>query len=255
VSYTNYRNWRDTPEQRPLDLSIVIPAFNEQDRIVPTIGAFAAHLAGRDLAWELIVSDDGSRDDTRALVGLLDHANIRVLEAPSNGGKGAAVRRGMAAAAGRMVLFADADCSTPAHELDGLISEIEGGCDVAVGSRAASGAQVANRSRLRRLLTKGLRSIVRIGLGVPLEDTQCGFKLFTREAARRLFTAQTVNGFSFDLEVLFIAGRLGMRIAEVPVRWYDAPGSKVDARKEIVRFLGSIATIRFNSFRGVYGNV
>ena len=254
MSYETYREWRDAPEHRPLDLSIVIPAFNEKDRIVPTIGAFAAHLATRNVAWELIISDDGSADDTRALVGLLDHANIRVLNAPANVGKGAAVRRGVAAATGRLVLFADADCSTPAAELDHLVAEVEGGADVAVGSRAASGAQVANRSRLRRILTSGLRSIVRLGLGVPVEDTQCGFKLFTADAAERLFSVQTIDGFSFDLEVLFLAKRLGMQIAEVPIRWFDAPGSKVDARKEIVRFLSSIARIRFNALKGVYGN-
>jgi dolichyl-phosphate beta-glucosyltransferase len=253
VSYDTYRTWRDAPEPRPLDLSIVIPAFNEKDRIVPTIGAFAAHLSEHDIAWELIVSDDGSADHTLSLVRLLDHANIRVLEAPANAGKGAAVRRGVGAASGRMVLFADADCSTPASELDPLMEELEGGADVAVGSRAAAGAQVANRSRMRRALTSGLRSIVRFGLGVPVEDTQCGFKLFTADSARRLFSEQTVDGFSFDLEVLFLAKRLGMQIAEVPVRWYDAPGSKVDARREIVRFLTSIARIRFNALKGVYG--
>jgi dolichyl-phosphate beta-glucosyltransferase len=254
MSYERYQTWRDTPEAGPLDLSIVIPAFNEQDRIVPTIGSFAAHLASRDLAWELIVSDDGSGDATRSLIRLLDHANVRVVEAPCNAGKGAAVRRGVAAAGGRLVLFADADCSTPATELDLLIDAIDRGADVAVGSRAAPGAQVAHRSRLRRMLTSGLRTIVRFGLGVPVEDTQCGFKLFTATAAHRLFAAQTVDGFSFDLELLFLAARFGMRVVEVPVRWYDAPGSKVDARREIVRFLQSLLRIRINALRGVYGH-
>jgi dolichyl-phosphate beta-glucosyltransferase len=254
MTYETYRKWRDTPDPRPLDLSIVIPAFNEKDRIVPTIGAFAAHLAAEDLAWEVIVSDDGSTDDTKALVRMLEHANIRVLDAPANAGKGAAVRRGVAAARGRMVLFADADCSTPVGELDLLRCEIAAGADVAVGSRAASGAQVANRSTLRRLLTKGLRLLVRMGLQVPVEDTQCGFKLFTNTAARRVFGAQTVDGFAFDLEILYLARKYGMRIAEVPVRWFDAPGSKVDARKEILRFVASIARIRLNALQGVYGN-
>jgi dolichyl-phosphate beta-glucosyltransferase len=254
MSYARYETWRDAPERGPLDLSIVIPAFNEKDRIVPTIGAFAAHLARHNIAWELIVSDDGSTDETRTLVDILDHANIRVLAAPANAGKGAAVRRGMAVAHGRLVLFADADCSTPADELDHLMAAIAAGADIAVGSRAALGAQVEHRSPLRRLLTWGLQTLVRFGLGVGIRDTQCGFKLFTADAARRLFDAQTVDGFSFDLEILYLARRLDMRMDEVPVRWYDAPGSKVDARKEVGRFLSSIARIRVNSLRGVYAN-
>ena len=254
MSYENYERWRDAPEDRSVDLSVVIPAYNETERIIPTIGAFAAHLAGIGLAWELIVSDDGSSDGTVELVQSLPLANVRVMAAPSNEGKGSAVRRGVASAKGRTVLFADADCSTPVAELDLLLARIALGADLAIGSRAAAGADVANRSLLRRALTRGLNTIVRLGLAVPLEDTQCGFKMFTAHAAQRLFRAQTVDGFAFDLEILYLARRLGMDIAEVPVRWYDAPGSKVDARKEVVRFLKSIARIRFNSLRGVYAN-
>ncbi len=254
MTYATYRRWRDIPTTDAIDISVVIPAYNEKERIVPTIGAFAAHLSHRSVSWELIVSDDGSTDETRELVGMLDHANIRVLETEANTGKGAAVRRGMASARGRLVLFADADCSTPVVELDRLMGEIDRGADVAVGSRAAHGASVENRSWLRRALTAGLRSIVRCGLGVSVRDTQCGFKLFSAEAAGRLFRAQTVDGFSFDLEILYLARRLGMHVAEVPVRWYDAPGSKVDPGKEIIRFLTSIARVRLNALRGVYAH-
>jgi len=253
MSYDNYRTWRDRAASRPLDLSVVIPAYNEAGRIIPTIGAFAAHLAQHDLAWELIVSDDGSTDATHDLVRLIDHANAWFLEAGANAGKGAAVRKGVKAATGRMILFADADCSTPAAELDRLIAELDAGVDIAIGSRADT-ATVENRSPLRRVLTWGLRTIVRVSLRVAVKDTQCGFKLFQADAARRLFAAQTVDGFSFDLELLYLAERLGMKVAEVPVRWYDAPGSKVDARKEIGRFLASIARIRLNALRGVYAH-
>jgi dolichyl-phosphate beta-glucosyltransferase len=131
---------------------------------------------------------------------------------------------------------------------------VAAGADVAIGSRAAIGADVQNRSRLRRAMTAGLRLVVQLGLRVPFEDTQCGFKLFTSEAADRLFSAQTLEGFAFDLELLYLARRTGMDVAEVPVRWYDAPGSKVDARKEVARFVKSIARIRLNALRGVYAN-
>jgi dolichyl-phosphate beta-glucosyltransferase len=252
MKYATYAAWRDRAETRPIDLSVVIPAYNETDRIVPTIGAFAAHLAQTDLAWELIVSDDGSTDATRELIGLMEHANVFVIEAPANAGKGAAVRRGLQGARGRMVLFSDADNATPAHELDGLVRELEAGADVVIASRAADGASVNNRSLLRSTMTAGLRWIVKLGLGVGVRDTQCGFKLFTADAARRIAAAQTVEGFAFDLEILYLARRFHYAVAEVPVVWHDAPGSKVDPAKEAVRFLVSIFRIRLNGLRGVY---
>lgn len=253
-AYAAYAAWRDTPNTEPIDLSIVIPAYNEQARIVPTIGAFAAHLARTNLTWELIVSDDGSRDATRVLIQLIDHANVRTIAAPANAGKGAAVRRGFAEARGRMVLFSDADNATPAQEVDRLITQMDAGAHVAIGSRAAAGADVANRSLLRRTMTAGLRTVVRVGLGIGVADTQCGFKLFTAEAARRIAAAQTVDGFSFDVEMLHLAERFGYTIAEVPVRWFDAPGSTVRPGREALRFVSSIARIRLNDIRGVYRN-
>lgn len=253
-SYDAYVAWRDTPQTGEIDLSVVIPAYNEQDRIVPTIGAFAAHMARSGLTWELIVSDDGSRDATRPLIQILDHANVRTVEAPANAGKGAAVKRGFAAARGRMVLFSDADNATPADEVDGLIAQLLAGADVAIGSRAVDGADVVNRSLLRRTLTAGLRGVVRVGLGIGVADTQCGFKLFTADAAHRISRAQTLDGFSFDLEMLFLAERFEYVIAEVPVRWFDAPGSKVNPGREAIRFLQSIVRIRWNDLRGVYRN-
>ncbi len=254
MSYETYERWRDQPEVGYPRLSVVIPAYNEKDRIVPTIGAFAAHLAATDLSWELIVADDGSMDETVTLVRMLDHANVRVLPTVENGGKGHAVRRGVEAARGGLILFADADCSTPVDELGRLIAAIESGADLAIGSRNEIGASVQHRSGFRRILTFGLQQLVRFGLGIPIKDTQCGFKLFSADAARNLFEAQTVRGFSFDLELLFLAARRGMRIAEVPVRWYDAPGSKVDAKREVVRFVQSIARIRWNALSGVYAD-
>lgn len=251
-AYDAYAAWRDTPNSRAVDLSIVVPAYNEQARIVPTIGAFAAHLARTDLTWELIVSDDGSQDATRVLIELIDHANVRIVRADRNAGKGAAVRRGFHDARGRMVLFSDADNATPAQEVDRLIAQLEAGADVAIGSRAAAGADVVNRSLLRRTMTLGLRTVVHAGLGIGVADTQCGFKLFTAEAARRIGAAQTVDGFSFDLEMLHLAERFGYRIAEVPVRWFDAPGSTVKPAREALRFIASIFRIRLNALKGVY---
>jgi dolichyl-phosphate beta-glucosyltransferase len=255
MPYDNYLAWKQQPLQEDPVLSVVVPCYNERDRILPTIGAIAAHVCDIGVPWELIIADDGSTDDTVARVEAAGLANLRVEPAPRNLGKGAAVRRGMLAARGHYLLFADADCSTPIQELDKLLVALrDEGADLAIGSRAATGSEALNRSAVRRIATTGLRLLAQKLLRTRVEDTQCGFKLFTRPAARRLFAHQTIDGFSFDLELLFLAHRMGMRIAEVPVRWYDAPGSKVEPLKEARRFLRDVFRIRLNAVRGVYAD-
>jgi dolichyl-phosphate beta-glucosyltransferase len=253
-AYSVYLRWKTEPFRGQPYLSIVIPAYNESERIVPTIGAIAAYVCSLGQPWELLIADDGSKDDTVALCNELALANLRVLVAPQNGGKGSAVRRGMLAAAGEVVLFADADNSTPIEELGAMLLKIDAGYDVVVGSRAANGAQEAHRSLLRRTMSKTLRGMIRPVFNLQVSDTQCGFKLFRRQVAQRLFGAQTIMGFSFDLEILYLASKWGYRIAEQPVAWVDAPGSKVDSAKEIKRFLKDMARIKLNDFKGVYAH-
>ncbi len=251
--YDDYLRWKTTPIEGQPYLSVVIPAYNEAIRIVPTIGAIATYVSSLGFPWELIIADDGSRDETIALVESLELVNLRVLRAEANGGKGSAVRRGMLAARGRYLLFADADNSTPIEELGKLLAKLSlEGYDVAVGSRAADGADEAHRSALRQLLSSGLRWMVRYGFQIGVRDTQCGFKLFSQPAARRLYSSQTITGFSFDLEILYLAAKFGYRIAEVPVAWVDAPGSKVDPAKEVRRFIRDLLKIKWNDLRGVY---
>jgi dolichyl-phosphate beta-glucosyltransferase len=255
VSYEDYLRWKTEPIEQEPYLSVVIPAYNEEVRIVPTIGAVAAHISGLGFPWELIVSDDGSRDNTVQVVEDLRLANLRVIRAPQNEGKGSAVRRGMLAARGRYVLFDDADNSTPIEEVGKVLGKLEAEhFDVAVGSRAAEGAEEASKGLLRRTMSGGLRWIVAAGFHIGVRDTQCGFKMFTHEAAQRLYKAQTINGFSFDLEILYLADKLGYRVAEVPVAWVDAPGSKVDPAKEVQRFLRDLLKIKANDLRGVYAH-
>lgn len=253
-AYSAYLHWKNEPLSGPPDLSIVIPAYNEAERIVPTVGAIAAYVCSLGIPWELLIADDGSKDDTVALCNGLELANLRVLVAAQNGGKGSAVHRGMLAAAGAVVLFADADNSTPIEELGNMLATIDQGYDVVVGSRAANGAQEAHRSLLRRTMSRTLRGMIRPIFNLHVSDTQCGFKLFRREAAQRLFGAQTIMGFSFDLEILYLANKWGYRIAEQPVAWVDAPGSKVDSAKEIKRFLKDMGRIKLNDFQGVYAH-
>ena len=256
MTYADYEKWKTTPIEGEPYLSVVIPAYNEEVRIIPTIGAIASHVSGLGFPWELIVADDGSKDRTVPFIEELGFANVRVLKAPKNGGKGSAVRRGMLAARGKYVLFADSDNSTPIEEVEKLLHKlVREGYDVAVGSRAAAGAHEANRTLPRRIMSGGLRWIVRSILRIGVRDTQCGFKMYRREAAQRLHGAQTIMGFSFDLEILYLASKLGYRVAEVPVSWVDAPGSKVDATREALRFLRDLAKIKANDLRGMYANI
>ena len=253
-AYRAYRAWVTEPlTERPV-ISVVLPAYNEEWRILPTIGAIATHMSSRNEPWELIIADDGSTDSTVALVSDLRFANLRLLVADKNAGKGDAVRRGMLAARGDVVLFADADQSTPIEQFDRLYALIREGFDVVVGSRAAEGAEVKGKSLTRKILSSGLRIVVSQGFGVTVSDTQCGFKLFTADAAHKLFSMQIIDGFSFDLEVLYLAHKVGYRTAEVPVEWIDAPGSTVDAAKVSLQFLRDLMRIRMFDLRGRYQN-
>jgi len=253
-SYMSYQQWKNQPISGSPLISVVIPAYNESERIIPTIGAMASYCSGLSVPWELIIADDGSKDDTVKIVKDMKLANVRVLVAERNGGKGSAVQRGVLASKGQYILFADADNSTPIEELEKLLAKMDEGYDLVIGSRAAAGAQEPKRSPLRRLLSGGLRWIVQNISRIGVQDTQCGFKLFRREAAMRLYAAQTLMGFSFDLEILYLAGKYGYRIAEQPVQWVDAPGSKVDTTKEAQRFLRDLVRIKMNDLRGVYNS-
>lgn len=253
MSYSNYEKWKTTPNEEAPFLSIVIPAYNEEIRIIPTIGAIASHVSDFGFPWELIIADDGSKDNTAQMVEDLGFVNLRVLKTSKNGGKGNAVQRGMLAARGKYVLFADADNSTPIEEISKFIQAMEQeGIVVAVGSRAAEGAEEANKSLFRHILSGGLRLLVRFVLNIGVRDTQCGFKMYTRDVAHQLHSAQTIMGFSFDLEILFLAYKLRYKVKEIPVSWVDAPGSKVDTRKEVQRFLRDIVNIRLKAFKGLY---
>ncbi len=250
-----YRRWATEPLDVRPTISVVVPAYNEEWRIVPTIGAVASHMSTLNEPWELIVADDGSTDRTVALVKDLDLPNLLLLEAEANGGKGSAVRRGVLAASGALILFADADQSTPIEQFSQLRARIEAGADVVVGSRSAVGAEVGNKSMLRSVFSAGLGQLVRGGFGLPVADTQCGFKMFTRAAGRSLFLRQVIDGFSFDLEILVMARRDGLDVEEIPVAWIDAPGSTVDPFRVALDFLVDMARIRWNMARGVYDRI
>ena len=236
-------DWANNQVTGAVELSIVIPAYNESKRIVCTIASIAAHVAPRHANWELVIADDGSRDDTIAKVERLGLANLRVLRAERNGGKGSAVQRGIRAARGNIVLFTDADMSTPIDAIGDLLDSITLGADVAVGSRALAREQ-ADRSTLRKVLSFGLRMYQQVLVPTGVKDTQCGFKMFRRDCALEILDHCQVQGFAFDIDMLYTAHRLNMQIDERPVDWVDAPGSKVRPIRDSLTFAVELLKIR-----------
>lgn len=238
-----------------LDVSIVIPAYNEEARIEPTIAKTAALLATTPLRWEIVVVDDGSKDGTVALCERLavERPGLRVLATSPNRGKGHAVRVGMLAARGRVRVMCDADGSMPATELPRLLAPIAAGlCTVAIGSRYAGGAAVERQPAWRRAWSRLCNQVIQKTLVPGVRDTQCGFKAFTADAARELFGRATIDGWAFDLEVLALAKRMGYVVREVGVAWKDDKRSKVNPWKDLWKVLREAATIKRNLRRGVY---
>jgi dolichyl-phosphate beta-glucosyltransferase len=246
-----------TEPRKIVSLSVVIPAYNEAHRLPPYLESIAAYLIERGLSFEILVVDDGSTDDTAALVEQAGTQNsrIRLIRLPRNTGKGAAVRAGMQAAQGALQLFADADGATPIQELEGLEAAVKNGADLAIGSRtlASRDSRYQVKARLHRTLLGNLfNRAVRL-LGVRgIHDTQCGFKLFRQSVAQNLFSVARTDGYGFDLELLYIAQRRGCRIAEVPINWADQPGSKVRVLRDGLRMLMELLAIRRNHARGLY---
>jgi glycosyltransferase involved in cell wall biosynthesis len=215
-----------------LSLSIVIPAYNEERRLPPTLAAVRAYLDAHSFPdAEIVVVDDGSRDGTVALVEAVgrEDSRVRIVTNPGNRGKGYSVRHGMLEARGEWILFSDADLSAPIEELDKLLQAAqERHAQVAIGSRALDRSLIGvHQSRWRELVGIFLNRVMRVVTGLRFADTQCGFKLFRRDAARLIFARQQLDGFTFDVEDLFIARLLGIPAAEVAVRWNNVEGTKV----------------------------
>jgi len=208
--------------------SVIIPAFNEADRLPPFLEKVVQYFEGRDEPYEVIVVDDGSTDGTAERIEARNLTQVRVLRLPSNQGKGGAVRAGMLAARGAYRLFADADGATPIEELKRLEPVLVAGADVVIGSRVLVDPSVLVTTRRHRVAAGRLFNwlVARTGLR-GIADSQCGFKAFTAPAAARLFEALSTEGFGFDVELLLRARAAGCRIVEVPVNWTDQAGSKV----------------------------
>jgi dolichyl-phosphate beta-glucosyltransferase len=230
-------------------LSVVIPAFNEERRLPGTLGSVVDFLRPRGTSFEVLVVDDGSTDGTASVVRAFADSSVHLVEGKVNRGKGHAVRTGMLQAAGLIRLMTDADLSTPMTDLPRLEEALDRGFDIAIGSRALAGSNVevrqgAFREGMGRVFNLGVRLL----LLPDLHDTQCGFKLFTAEAARAAFSGSRLEGFSFDVEALVVARQQGVRIAEVPVTWRNDVATRVGLAKGAQAF-ADLLRIRWSRTR------
>lgn len=234
-------------------LSIVIPAYNEELRLPATLDLLLAYVEQSPLpVVEILVVDDGSRDGTAALVNQRGNI-VRLLSNPGNRGKGYAVRNGMLAAKGDWILSTDADLSAPIGELTKLIAAAQReNAVVAIGSRALDRKLVkVHQPLMREASGRAFNLVMRLVTGLPFRDTQCGFKLFHKAAAREIFQRQLEEGFSFDVEDLVIARLLGLRSVEVPVVWSNVEGTKVSLAQGMKSF-ADLMRIRTRAMRGNY---
>lgn len=236
-------------------LSIIIPAYNEHARIEGTLERVMSCV--QRLGWdaEVLVVDDGSTDETVAIVQhwMETHDRLHLVMNPGNRGKGYSVRNGLLQAAGNIVMFTDADLSSPIEEAERLFAALAEGADVAIGSRwLDKQKQTVHQPLYRRFFGRCFNRVTRLVMGLPFKDTQCGFKAFKREAAQTIFRLQTIERWGFDPEILFIAQKLKYRISEVPVTWGHDERSRISYLKDGMKMLEEMAEIRANSLRGRY---
>ena len=243
------------------DVSIVIPAFNERERLGDPLKTILEFISTTGLNVELIVVDDGSTDGTAAAaedaLAFFPEISSRVIRYKENKGKGFAVKTGLLAANADIAIFTDADLSTPIGEMAKLVDPIrDGEFDVTFGSRALDRSLIGTHQPwLREQGGRVINLIIRMMSGLPFYDTQCGFKAFNIVKFRPLLDVMAIDRFGFDIEFLFVANYHGLRLKEIPVRWNDVAGSKVSVLRDTRRMVGELMQIRRNATRGIYDNI
>lgn len=239
---------RQTVKSHPIYISIVVPAFNEERRLPPTLIDMIDFFDSRGASYEIIVVNDGSWDATSSVVKKFERVRnmVRIIDLPQNYGKGYAVKFGVLNSRGSRVLIADADGATPISEIERLERALDEHADIAIGSRAIASEETKVSTSIHRRLFGRVFNFAANFLLVPgIKDTQCGFKLFTHDVAHFLFQRQHAHGFSFDIEILHIARKTGLKIAEVPINWTNIPGSKVNLVLDPIRMLADIFRFKF----------
>jgi glycosyltransferase involved in cell wall biosynthesis len=244
--------------EQPPELSIIIPAYNEEQRLARTLARIRDYLANAPAhkgGIEILVVDDGSTDGTAVVARqwVREMPGLKLISNDGNRGKGYSVRHGMLEARGRVALFTDADLSSPIEESEKLFAAIEAGNDVAIGSRAMDRTLIkVHQSRFREIAGIIFNSLVKLFTGLPFQDTQCGFKAFLREPSRIILEQQRVERFGFDPEILFLAKRHGLRSIEVPVRWAHDEATRVRVMRDSLQMFGDLVFIRWNWLLGRY---
>ncbi len=236
-------------------LSIIIPAYNETARIGPALEQVLACVHERKWPAEVIVVNDGSRDDTAEIVKRIAARDpiVRMIENPVNRGKGFSVRNGMLHAVGDVMMFTDADLSSPIEETERLLAAIDDGADIAIGSRwLDKGRQTKHQPWYRQMFGRCFNAVTRLVMGLPFADTQCGFKAFRRDAAYTVFQLQRIERWGFDPELLFIALKRGYKVREVPVTWGHDERSRLSYLKDGIKMLEELVYVRWNAMIGVY---
>lgn len=262
-----YKDWTTAPpvmrpfdyasDESSVDLSLVIPAYNEELRLPETLKKYFAYLEAKreksatDFTFEILVVDDGSKTDGTSIVAedfARDHPNnVRVLRLLENRGKGGAVKRGVMCARGRKILFADADAATEIADVDAFMQVIDSGsADIAIGSRTVE------RDSVRQIMANGFSFLVSLLCVRGIRDTQCGFKMLTRKAARELFPGMHVERWAFDAELLYLAQHRGMKIKEIPVHWHEVPGSKLSPVLAAIQMARDLLRIRLMYNLGIW---
>jgi dolichyl-phosphate beta-glucosyltransferase len=243
-----------TDRQRPT-YSIIIPAYNEGMRVSATLERVLAYIAEQGWEAEVIAVNDGSRDNTAEIIRGFAERNprLQLLENPGNRGKGYSVRNGMLHAQGEILLFSDADLSSPIEEAEKLFAEITAGADIAIGSRwLRSDLQTQRQPLFRQLFGRTFNLMLRITLGLNFKDTQCGFKAFTRRAASTIFRLQQIERWGFDPELLYLAKKFGLKVAEVPVAWAHSEGTRISPLRDGTKMFLEMLKIRWNAVCGKY---
>jgi dolichyl-phosphate beta-glucosyltransferase len=238
-----------------LSYSIIIPAYNESQRIAASLDKIIAFTTEQHWLTEILVVNDGSRDNTADIVREYAkfHSQVRLLENPGNRGKGYTVRHGMSQATGEILLFTDADLSSPIQESRKLFAAIQAGADVAIGSRWLQAELQTERQPFhRQVFGRIFNLLLRIILGLKYKDTQCGFKAFTRQAAQTLFPRQRIERWGFDPELLFLSLKYGLAIAEVPVEWAHDDRSKINPVVDGFKMFTEMLRVRWADLTGKY---